>query len=273
MFKTDAKTAIDLDLGDIRRDLEAAIHEKQFGLDYQPVYSLALQRTVYAEALLRWNHPRWGALSPRVFLPVAEEMGLTDALSVFVLRTTCAQTARWRETLEIPLCLSLNVSAQQLHRAAFPVLTASALAEAGLPHSALLLEISTRDFDQLDEQGVANLRSLGDAGVGLCLDNFRGDLGTEPGPGWSSVVVLKTASDLVRDVEKRPRLGAAVRAVLTYGEALGLAVVIKGVETPQQLDWLAEHCPQAAVQGYAVSPALSAGHVTEWIGEQAGLTV
>ena len=273
MFKADAKTAIDLDLGIMRADLEAALHGDEFTLDYQPVFSLAGGRPVGVEALLRWKHPRWGSLSPRVFLPVAEDAGLTDVISEFVLGATCSQIAWWNGNLEIPLRISVNVSRQQLRSPALTDLVVDALSASGLPRSSLILELPERELGLLDEPGVATLRALADAEVGLCLDNFHADLGCEPGPGWSSVVQLKTSADLVRDVHRHPRRAAAIHALMTYGEELGLEVVVKGVEAPPQLDWLVEHCPGASVQGYAVSPALAPDRVMEWIRESCGVTV
>jgi EAL domain-containing protein (putative c-di-GMP-specific phosphodiesterase class I) len=226
---------------------------------------LSARRTVAVEALLRWNHPRWGTLSPTVFLPVAEEAGLTDAISGLILRDTCAQAVRWREEFADPPLLTVNVSRLQLNSPDFAGLVVGALDAAALPHRALILEVPEQEFELVDEAGMKSLRDLGAAEVGLCLDDYRADLGYEPGLGWNSVVLLKTSRDFVREVVRHRRRGAALKALMTFGDALGLPVVVKGVETPPQLDWLAAHCPSALVQGYAVSAVLSAEQATVWL--------
>ncbi|HLI55407.1 MAG TPA: EAL domain-containing protein, partial [Actinomycetota bacterium] len=167
-----------------RASLEKAIADEQLACWYQPIVQLSDGATVAVEALVRWNHPERGIVSPAEFIPVAEDAGLMGTLGHWVLNRACADLAGWRKQLPEArdLRISVNVSAQQLHSAGFVDTVARCLYEHGLPASALTLEI-TESVLLLDHRELTdNLKGLRELGVCLALDDF--------GTGYSSLSYL-----------------------------------------------------------------------------------
>ncbi|MGJ7440970.1 putative bifunctional diguanylate cyclase/phosphodiesterase [Aquipuribacter sp. MA13-6] len=231
----------------LRAQLQHALARGELDVHYQPIVHLGTGRPLGVEALVRWWHPGRGAVPPTVFVPVAESMGIVVDIGRWVLRRACRQAAVWRS--EQPhLVLHVNVSVHQLRDASFVPDVRSALADAGLPGEALVLEI-TETVVMADVRALllvlAEIRRLG---VSIALDDF--------GTGFSSlgylsrlpVDVLKIDRSFVPGVTE-PAGRQLVRAVLDLGRAFGLRVVVEGVETGEQADLLHEvGCDTA--QGY-----------------------
>ena len=196
--------------------------------------------TVGVEALLRWNAPELGAVSPSEFIPLAEESGLILPIGEWVLRTALRQRAAWQQ--EIPglpaVGISVNISARQLARPGLVALVRSTLAETGLPAASLLVELTEGVLAVDDDVTGAQIAGLRDLGVRLALDDF--------GTGWSSlehlsrvpVDVLKIAQVFVDQVGSSSRADALVRAIIDLAHSLGLITVAEGVERAEQADRL-----------------------------------
>ncbi|WP_138757885.1 putative bifunctional diguanylate cyclase/phosphodiesterase [Modestobacter altitudinis] len=218
----------------LRADLADALHADRLHLVYQPVVDLALRRTVSVEALLRWQHPVYGAVSPAEFIPLAEESSLITDIGRWVLsRATAAVVALPHPDLGV----AVNVSARHVRSGALVDDVLAALDASGLPASRLVLEI-TESVLLDDGHVVADLQLLRRLGVRIAVDDF--------GTGWSSLAylvglpidVLKMDRQFLADVETDPQRRALCASVLHLGTSLGLAVVVEGVETQAELQLL-----------------------------------
>jgi len=236
---------------DLRRALEAG---DQLWIAYQPIVRLPDLAVVSVEALLRWTHPERGAVPPSEFIPVAEDSGLIVELGELVLRTACAQVARWGGGLR----LTVNVSARQMALSGMPGTVGAVLRETGLPADRLGLEITEGLLLEETPATMETLDSLRRLGVRLMLDDF--------GTGYSSLSylrrypldALKIDQAFVHDLGEDGRGDAAiVQAIIGMARALGLVVVPEGVETEGQLVRLIELGCQYA-QGFHLGRPLPA---------------
>ncbi|MBK5961330.1 hypothetical protein CCR97_24445 [Rhodoplanes elegans] len=215
---------------EIRRSLE----DGDFLLHYQPVVDVRTGRVVGVEALVRWQHPERGLLSPQAFIPLAEQSGLIGPLGDVVLRAACAEAAGWPGDLKV----AVNVSAAQFGNPGLFDDIAGALAAAGLPPQRLEIEITETVLLENEERNVAVLRALASLGVGVALDDF--------GTGYASLAYLATFPfsklkidrRFTGDILAKRECAAIVCSAAALGLSLGLTVVAEGVETAAQLEVL-----------------------------------
>ncbi|GIE97526.1 hypothetical protein Ari01nite_49910 [Paractinoplanes rishiriensis] len=219
----------------IGAELRTALDTGQLRLAYQPIVELPLGRLVAVEALVRWEHPERGLISPAAFIPVAERNGMIVELGAWVLREACGQAARWRAELgdAAPQRISVNVSARQLTRPGLAAVVAGALADSGLPASCLTIEVTeTAVFE--GGRAVEALHELQRLGVRIALDDF--------GTGHSSLTLLQTVPAQVLKVDKsfidevtmRGRQAVICTALIQVADGLGMTAVAEGVETAEQ---------------------------------------
>jgi diguanylate cyclase (GGDEF)-like protein len=223
---------------DMASDLQRAITREELTLQYQPIVELATSRVIAAEALVRW----WRgdeAVSPRAFLTVAEDSGLINQLGEWVLRKACAQGAAWRDA-SWDVGISVNIGLRQLNAPQFSAQVAAALAETGLPPSALTIEVSERML--VEDAGLIGdrLAELRDLGVKLAIDDF--------GTGYASLAhlrqlpadIIKIDPSFVSGLGDDPVLTLLTRTIVQVGRDLGMQVVAEGIEQPRQLAELKE---------------------------------
>jgi diguanylate cyclase (GGDEF)-like protein len=231
-------------------DLREAVAARAFEVVYQPQMDLASGGTTTYEALVRWDRPGRGPVSPADFIPLAEETGLIHAIGRIVLEMACREAAGWDEGTRV----AVNISPAQF-RNDIPGTVAQVLAATGLPARRLELEVTESVFLESQDHVLAAFRHLAGMGVRISLDDF--------GTGYSSLGYLrafpfdkvKVDRSFVGDIEAKGESRAIVRAVIGLGADLGMQVVAEGVETPGQLSALRElRCD--AVQGYLVSRPL-----------------
>jgi diguanylate cyclase (GGDEF)-like protein/PAS domain S-box-containing protein len=238
-------------------DLRRALEEDELRLHYQPVAALGgAGGFVGAEALVRWQHPERGLLTPAAFIPIAEESGLIAPLGAWVLEQACRQAVTWGGERFV----SVNLSPRQLSHADVPALLTRALETTGADPASIELEITENVLMEQTAGALATLRRLKAIGVRLVLDDF--------GTGWSSLAYLKRFPldglkidrEFVAGLGGSPEDTAIVAAVLSMAEALELDVIAEGVETEAQLAWLREHrCGFA--QGYLLGRPVPAGEL------------
>ena len=248
--------ALDAELRERRaleRDLAHALERGQFEIHYQPQIDIASRRMVGVEALLRWNHPERGRVSPDHFIPLAEDSGLIVPIGAWVLEQACAQAVRWHLAGAPLLRVSVNMSPVQFRQPDLAELVDSALERSGLAAECLELEITERVLMQDTEANLATLRRIKSRGVRISVDDF--------GVGNSSLSYLrrfpfdeiKVDRSFVGALEHDPSAAAIVRATLSLGRNLGLVSVAEGVESASQLSLLdAEGC--CVAQGFYFSP-------------------
>ena len=229
--------------------LRRALEREQLRLHYQPQLSLSSGQITGVEALLRWQHPELGMVSPAEFIPVAESSGLIHPIGEWVLRTAVRQAKQWREQGLAPMTMSVNLSAVQFRHPDLPALVAQVLAEAQLPAHCLALELTEGVALHDPEGAIAVLTRLHQQGVRISIDDF--------GTGYSSLSYLKRFQawqlkidqSFVRDITVDPDDRAIVIAIIQMARSLGMSTIAEGVETQDQLDLLhAQGCDE--IQGY-----------------------
>lgn len=241
--------AIEIDL--MIGDLQKALQEQQLFLCYQPKLDLATGSISGVEALLRWNHPVHGAVSPDQFIPLAEKTGMIGEIGAWTLDEACRQMQEWRsESVNID-SVAVNISVFQLTSPCFYGTVRSTLERHGLDPADLMLEITESAAMRNPELTLMVLRKLALLGVAISLDDF--------GVGHSSlshlkqlpVCELKIDRSFIRDIENDAEDMAIVSAVVSLAKAVDLQVIAEGVETPGQQALLTEiGCD--AVQGYLI---------------------
>ena len=247
--------------------LRRAQERCQLSLHYQPQFALDASgepRIVGAEALLRWQHPELGWVSPAEFIPIAEASGLILPIGEWVLREALSQLKRWDDAGLPALTMAVNLSAVQFRHDDLPELVDRVLREVDMPADRLELELTEGAAMDNPSMAIAVMNELHARGVQLSIDDF--------GTGYSSLAYLKKfrvsklkidqsfVRDLTDDVEDR----AIVDAVIRMAAALGLQTLAEGVETEGQLDFLRSHGCQA-VQGFLFSRALPADAFSEYV--------
>lgn len=246
-------------------DLRAAIKEGGFELNFQPLYSLAEKRLTGFEALIRWNHPTRGRVSPVEFIPLAEETGLIVPIGEWVLREACHQASTWPSDVSV----AVNVSPKQFAAAGITGTVLSALAASGLAPQRLELEITESIFISDVDQTLTTLHSLRDLGVKIALDDF--------GTGYSSLSYLrsfpfdkvKIDKSFVEDLGTSGNGHAVIRAITTLATALGMETLAEGVEDIAQFEVLErEGCQN--IQGYLFSHPVEADAVAGLLRDGAG---
>ena len=224
----------------LENDLRRAIDREEFLLYYQPLVSMETSQPVGFEALVRWQHPTRGMVSPAEFIPAAEETGLIVPLGEWVLRTACQQMSEWQPLFSSnpPLTISVNLSGKQLTKSDLVFKVDRILQETGLPARSLKLEITESVMIEQTDAANDTLTRLRDLGIELQLDDF--------GTGYSSlgylqklpVGAIKIDRSFIRYIEGSTEHIEIVRTIVILARNLGMKVVAEGIETEQQEELL-----------------------------------
>ncbi len=243
----------------LEQDLRDALAHDGLELYYQPVVHTVTERITGFEALLRWNHPTRGMLSPAKFIPIAEDTGLIAPIGEWALRTACRDLTQWPESVRV----AVNVSPLQFANPALPAIITNALASSQINPARLELEITESVFLNDDEGTEAMFAALKRVGVRLALDDF--------GTGYSSLGYLKKApfdkikidQSFVRGATiAGSRNGAIISSIISLAEALGMETTAEGVETLDELD-LVRMLGCSHVQGYIYEKPLNSTQATQ----------
>lgn len=232
--------------------LRRALERQQLQLHYQPLVAVDTGAIVGAEALLRWNHPELGSVSPAEFIPVAESSGLILPIGEWVMRSAANQLSAWLSEGIAPITMAVNLSTAQFRQAELPHLVGSILEEARLPAHLLELELTEGASMNDPIAAIATMDKLHQLGVHMAIDDF--------GTGYSSLNYLKKFKvskvkidqSFVRDIAADADDRAIVSAIISMARSLGIRTLAEGVETAEQLAYLrAQGCDE--VQGYYFS--------------------
>lgn len=244
--------------------LRRALERQQFSLHYQPQVTIATGRVHSMEALLRWQHPELGSVSPAEFIPLAEDCGLILPIGEWVLRTALEQLRDWHAAGLAQLTMAVNLSAVQFRQPQLLELVDRTLREYGIAPQMLELELTENVALDKPQTAMATMKQLHTQGVRLSMDDF--------GTGYSSlshlkrfqISRLKIDQSFVRDLDHDSNDRAIVSAIIRMAQALGMRTTAEGVETREQLDFLrTQGCDEA--QGYLFSRPLPAAELQRFL--------
>lgn len=254
---------------ELETDLRHAIERNELELNFQPEIDLKTSRIVATEALVRWNHPRFGYISPSEFIPLAEETGLILEIGEWVLRNACLQAKDWDLRFAgLDLVMSVNLSVRQYLHPGIVTEIAGVLRETGLAPHQLRLEITETILMDEKETSRTTLEQLHELGIQLALDDF--------GSGYSSlgylkrlpVETLKIDQIFIKGLGRDPHDAAIVETIATLGHKIGMSVTAEGVETRQQATAVKQlGCDHA--QGYIFSEPVTAARLSELLKKNA----
>lgn len=263
-FYTDELGDIIRDRRSLENDLRRAMDRGQLQLHFQPLVDMKRNKITTCEALLRWNHPERGAISPAIFIPVAEEIGIISQIGQFVLEEATRQCTSWPSDVSV----AVNVSSLQFQQSDVCSVIAEALEHSGL--SACRLEVEVTESAMLDNvaETTTTLSRLAKTGVRISLDDF--------GTGFSSLSYLHTLPldkvkidrSFIENIHDDTRSLVLLSGVAHLANELGLAVVIEGVETAEQMHLLCEKVHVDEMQGYLFGRAMPAGDIRELLQAQ-----
>lgn len=243
--------------------LRKAIEQDQLVLHYQPQLDLASGDLIGSEALLRWQHPEMGMISPGDFIPLAEKTGLIVIIGEWVLRSACAQNKAWQQAGRTPIRVAVNISARQFREPGFFEMVERVLDETGLDPEWVELEITESLIMENVGDAIMTLNKLKERGVHLAIDDF--------GTGYSSLSYLKRFplthlkidQSFVRDITTDENDAAITISIIALARSMGLKVIAEGVETEEQLHFLKQNdCEQG--QGYLFSRPIPADKFTNF---------
>jgi len=243
-------------------DLRDAIEREQMALNFQPKVSFETNNIAGVEALLRWNHPEHGMVSPDIFIPLAEQTGIIEQLTHWVLNAAMEQHARWAaEGMFIPV--AVNLSPVTLHEQEFPAQVADILNKWSVKSSGLMLEITESAIMSDVARATGTVNQLHDMGLRISIDDF--------GTGYTSlsyirrlpVSEIKVDKSFVLNMLEVNDDAVIVRSIVELGHNLGLSVVAEGIEDVETWNLLSDlKCNTA--QGYFISRPVDAASLSEW---------
>ena len=225
---------------DVQRQTEdalfGALERNEFELHYQPVVDAETQIVVSMEALIRWQHPQLGTIAPLDFIPIAENAGLMGRIGAWVIGQACKDAAGWPE----PVCVAVNVSAQQFHAGTLELDVVTALSASGIAANRLELELTETILIEDRQQTVETLHNLKALGVGISIDDF--------GTGYSSLSYvnrfpinkIKIDRSFVKDLPQSMQSVPIIKTIVALASALGMSTVAEGVETEEQSNLVRE---------------------------------
>jgi len=266
-FYTESMNKSSVELLALENNLHKAVEQEELSLYYQPQINVASGELVGMEALIRWNHPENGFISPGVFIPVAEETGMINRIGKWVLKEACEQGVRWMKQGYKLHKISVNLSARQLKDENLPKLIENMMSETGMPANMLGIELTESAIILDPEIALIRLQKIKELGISLSLDDF--------GTGYSSlsylkrfpIDTLKIDQAFVRDVKVDHEDAALVKAIITMAHGLGMDVIAEGVEVQEQLDFLGAHgCD--SIQGFLFSRPLPASEMEQMLTKQ-----
>ncbi len=254
--------SLPLDALELERDLRYALENDEFVVYYQPQINVKTQQIVCGEALIRWNHPEKGLISPYIFIPIAEATGLIQSIGEWVLEKACKQIKIWENLGLKSIRIAVNLSARQFNQENLPQWLATLLQQYQVNPSNIELELTESILVDNIQRSIEQLNSLKSSGIKVAMDDF--------GTGYSSLSylqqfpfdILKIDQCFIREIDQNPKNAAIAQAIINMAHQLNLRVVAEGVETVEELDFVNKNCCDE-IQGYFFSQPITAIEFTE----------
>lgn len=256
----------------LESELAKALQQNEFFLQYQPQVNTKTKQIIGFEALVRWNHPKLGMVSPEQFIPIAEETGFIIELGHWILRSACQEAKKWHDQGFTHLKVGVNLSVAQFNHPELIPTISSVLQETQLNPQALDLEITESIAINNEQSVIENLNQLQKLGIQISIDDF--------GTGYSSLAyltkypihTLKIAKEFIHGIENNPIEEAITSSIITLAKNLQLTVIAEGVETPEQWSFLYhQNCDQ--IQGFLISKPVHAHEVLELLQKDPNLQI
>ncbi len=250
------------ELLNLQNEMHQALVKNEFILHYQPQVDLNTGETISVEALIRWQHPEKGLVSPDYFIPIAEQSELIVSIGEWVIQEACRQVKIWHDEGHEHLCVSVNASAAQLHRHDLKEIIQDALHSNSLPAKALEIELTETAIGNSEDIVFETLTAIKSLGVGIAMDDF--------GTGYSSLSYLnklpidkiKVDRSFVKDITSETTHAPIISAILAMASSLELPVTAEGVELQAQIDFLRiKGC--GLIQGFLISRPVSADNISQ----------
>ncbi|HYJ92800.1 MAG TPA: EAL domain-containing protein, partial [Pyrinomonadaceae bacterium] len=259
---------------ELELDLRFAIENREFTIHYQPILDLISGDMIGMEALVRWDHPRYGLLAPMKFIPLAEETNLIVPLGEWILTEACRQARAWRDKYSggLDITVTVNISIRQFQQKELVDIVRTALETSGLEPNSLILEITESFMMQETESTIAKLHELKKLGIRLAIDDF--------GTGYSSlsylqrfpIDILKIDKSFVDKIGNGKEGKAVARAIIMMGDSLNLKTIAEGIERPEQIQALQKLGCEAG-QGFHFAMPLTAESMEDFLAEKAAVIV
>jgi diguanylate cyclase (GGDEF)-like protein len=248
---------------ELENDLNHALKRQEFELFYQPIITLADGQLHGFEALIRWRHPRRGLVSPDEFIPCMEDTGLIVPVGLWVLNQAARQLAHWQQTFG-PITMSVNLAARQMTHPTLLDDIDALLGEVTLLPGTLKLEVTESGLLETGDRTLEKIQALQARGLHISIDDF--------GTGYSSlsylkrlpVNILKIDRCFVKDIGPNGENSEIAQAIISMGDALGMAIIAEGCETPEQVAFLRQLGCQYA-QGYWFAKPMGVEEATHWL--------
>ena len=254
------KTSVNL--LDLERDLRHALERNEFVVYYQPQINAQTRKIVCAEALVRWDHPEKGRISPYIFIPIAEATGLIQGIGEWVLEKSCEQLKSWRKLGLDAIRIAVNLSARQFDQANLSQWLTDLLQRHQIDPSQIELELTESTLVDDIPRSIEQLKQLKSIGIKVAMDDF--------GTGYSSLSylqqfpfdILKIDRSFIQNIDQNPKSAAIAQAIITMAHQLNLRVVAEGVETLHELTFANENnCDE--IQGYFFSEPITSEQFTQ----------
>lgn len=234
---------------ELSNDLYRALERDELLLYYQPQVSIETDKIVGVEALIRWDHPKRGIISPGLFIPLAEQTGLIHSIGEWVLKTACSQNKSWQEKGYAPVVIAVNLSVEQFRSMKLIETVSTTLEQTGLDPEYLELEITESIAINEPEYIIDMLQKLREIGVSIAIDDFGTEYSSLSRLKSLPIDKLKMAMEFVQGIDKETKDEAIASVIINLARSLGLKVIAEGVEKENQYRFFKDRvCDE--VQGY-----------------------
>lgn len=249
---------------EIAEDVIRAMREDELFLVYQPKVRLTVQNIAGLEALLRWDHPKYGVLSPAVFIPILEEYDRMIYVTNWIIDRVCQQIANWKQDNISFKQVAINIPGEYVTSPLLLKVLTEKLNDYGLEPAQIELEITENSFVKNMEEAMRAVGAFRQEGFSVALDDFGTGVSSLSYLKQMPISTLKIDKSFIDDVPISPKDSAIVQAIITLGESLDLNVVIEGVETKEQLEFLTNTSKTPIFQGYYFAKPMKAHDLIKW---------